>query len=318
MKPIEIAGAKVSAIGLGTAQFGAGVPERDAFAQLDRFVEAGNLVDTAHVYSDWIPGETSRSERVIGRWLHSRGGRARVFISTKGAHPRFERMDVPRLSPGEIESDLLGSLKCLQTDYIDLYFLHRDDPGRPVGEILETLEAHRRAGRIRAYGCSNWTLGRLAEARDYAAAHGMAGFCCNQLLWSLAAVNPAGVDDPTLVAMDGPTWRFHRDAGLPAMAYMAAAGGWFAHRQRGDTGDALRRRYDTPENEVTYARLLPLSRESGLSLTALSLAWFAAAPFPAAALASFSRPAQLEEAARLLETELDPTLIDALGKAKGI
>lgn len=316
MKKVRIAGVPVSPIGLGTAQFGARLPEAEAMRQLDRYVESGNLIDTAHVYSDWAPGERSRSERIIGRWLKSRGGRERVFLSTKGAHPRLETMDVPRLSDREIAEDLEGSLACLGTDYVDLYFLHRDDPSRPVGEILECLEGHRRAGKLRAYGCSNWTLPRLREARDYADAHGLTGFACNQLLWSLAAVNFDNVADKTLVGMDGPTWRYHRDAGLAAMAYMSAANGYFEHRRRGDLGEAARRQYDRPENDAAYAALLALSERYGLGLTALSLAWFAAAPFPAAALASFSRPEQLEEATGLLETELPEALIAELAKLR--
>ena len=318
MKKIRIAeGIEISPIGLGTSHFGVRVSEAEAFWQMDRYVESGNLIDTAHVYSDWVPGERSRSERIIGRWLKSRGGRDRVIISTKGGHPSPGSMHVPRLSPAEITGDLEDSLRCLGVDSVDLYFLHRDDVTRPVGEMLECLEAHRRAGRIRAYGCSNWTLPRLLEARAYAEAHGLPGFVCNQLMWSLAVVDPKGIGDPTMVCMDGPTYRLHRDTGMAAIAYTSVANGYFAHRQRGDLSDAAHGPYAVPANDALYARLLELSGAYGLSLTALSLAYFSAVPFPAAALASFRREEQLGECLSLLEADIDPELLRTLSHLRG-
>ena len=92
----------VSPVGLGTAFFGTQLPEGDALAQLDRYAEVGNLIDTARVYGDWESGIRGRSERIIGKWLSGRGGRERIVISSKGAHPRLDRMNVPRLAPEEI------------------------------------------------------------------------------------------------------------------------------------------------------------------------------------------------------------------------
>ena len=290
----------VSPVGLGTAFFGTQLPEGDALAQLDRYAEVGNLIDTARVYGDWENGIRGRSERIIGKWLSGRGGRDRIVISSKGAHPRLDRMDVPRLAPDEIQGDLESSLRALNTEYIDLYFLHRDDPDRPVGEILEGLEAHRKAGRIRYYGCSNWKLPRIIEARRYAQAHGLSGFVCNQLMWSLAVPNALNIGDKTLVGMDRETYAFHRETGMAAMAYMSIAGGYFAHLEKGDLREAAREKYDVPVNATLYERLRSLSAEYGVSLADLSLLYFATAPFPAVALASFSRPGQLEQCLALM------------------
>ncbi|MDO4866099.1 MAG: aldo/keto reductase [Clostridia bacterium] len=303
---------KVSPIGLGTVNFGTGVSEEDCFEQLDRYLDAGNLIDTAHVYGDWVPGERGRSERVIGKWLASRRCRERVVISTKGAHPRLTHMDSPRVKPEEIRLDLEESLRCLQTDVIDLYFLHRDDPTRPVGELLECLEDLRKAGRIRSYGCSNWRLPRMIEAARYAQAHGLRGFVCNQLMWSLAAVNPAQVSDPTLVGMDAETYAYHRQSRMAAMAYMSIANGYFAHLARGDLKASVRLKYDQPINSVIYGRLRELSKAHDLSITQLSLLYFAAMPFPSVALASFSSIAQLEECAQLLQIPDRPEIYPEL------
>ncbi len=117
-------GLSVSPIGLGTVSFGTGLSEADCFAQLDRYAQIGNLIDTARVYGDWTPGPRGKSERIIGKWLASRRCRDRVIISTKGGHPRLDSMNVPRLSPGDIQGDLELSLRAPGTDAIGLYFLH--------------------------------------------------------------------------------------------------------------------------------------------------------------------------------------------------
>ena len=304
MRKVGITGdLKVSPVGLGTVNFGTGLSEADSMDQMDRYLEVGNLIDTAHVYGDWEPGVRGRSERVIGKWLSLRGGRDRVIISTKGAHPRLESMDIPRVTPEAIRRDLEESLRCLNTEYVDLYFLHRDDPARPVGESLECLERLRGEGKIRAYGCSNWRLDRILEAERYAKAHSLSGFVCNQLMWSLAAVDMAQVADKTLVGMDGRTYAWHRRSQMAAMAYMSVANGYFDHLAAGDLREAVRIKYGLPINAVIHKRLCELSAKTGMSLTALSLLYFSAAPFPAVALASFSSPKQMEACTGLLQRE---------------
>src|SRR5947209_362139 len=137
-------------------------------ALLDTWLEVGgNIIDTAHVYNG------GNSERAVGLWLRERGARERITILDKGAHPNADRV---RVTPEDITCDLRDSLARLKTDYIDLYLLHRDDPPVPVGPIVEALEEHRRAGRIQAYGGSNWSTRRLEAANAYARAHGLQGF----------------------------------------------------------------------------------------------------------------------------------------------
>ncbi|MDD3243783.1 MAG: aldo/keto reductase, partial [Eubacteriales bacterium] len=177
-------GLAVSRVCLGTAGYGAAIPQAAALAQLDTYRElGGNFLDTARCYNDWIPGERHRSEKTLGKWMKARNCRGEMVLSTKGGHPPFENMHAPRLAPQELDADLEGSLRDLQTDYIDLYFLHRDDERRSVGDILEHLERKVREGKILHYGCSNWRLPRVLEAAAYAAAHGLQGFCCDQIMW---------------------------------------------------------------------------------------------------------------------------------------
>jgi hypothetical protein len=122
-----------STLPLGTDYFGTEL--------MDHYLEAGgNVIDTAECYACWLPGGEHQSEKVIGEWSRERGTRDQIVLSTKGAHPKLESMDVPLLSKAEIQEDLDSSLRRLSVEQIDLYWLHRDSTGYPVAEILESLE----------------------------------------------------------------------------------------------------------------------------------------------------------------------------------
>ena len=135
----------MSKIVMGTDYFGVNIPEDTAFALLDKYIAlGGNTIDTARVYGKAPapdPDEAyANSEPIVGRWLTSRGCRDKIFLVTKGAHPSMKDMNCRRLDRASIDSDVAMSLHELNTDYIDLYFLHRDDPSRPVEEIIDTLD----------------------------------------------------------------------------------------------------------------------------------------------------------------------------------
>ena len=131
-------------------------------------------------------------------------------------------------------------------------------------------------------------------------------------MWSLAAVNPTKIWDPTLVWMDAETYAYHCRSGMPAMAYMSIANGYFAHLAKGDLKESVRATYDMPINATIYKQLGKLSDKYQLSMTMLSLLYFSAAPFPAIALTSFSRTEQMEECIRLLQTENVPEIIQEM------
>ena len=167
---------------------------------MDHYFEAGgNVIDTAESYACWVPGGEHQSEKVIGEWLRERGARDQIVLSTKGAHPKLESMDIPRLSKAEIEADLDSSLQRLGVECIDLYWLHRDSPGYPVEEILQSLEGFRKEGKIKHAGFSNWRQSRAEEARLAAERLGFEGFVASQNMWSLAQPDISQAD---------PTWAF--------------------------------------------------------------------------------------------------------------
>ena len=298
-----------SVICLGTGSFGISVESERSWALMDRFVASGgNFMDTALVYGEWLPDGKGRSEQTVGAWMKARGNRHDIIVGTKGAHPRLDTMNVARLSRQEIVGDLDESLRNLGTDYIDLYWLHRDDRDRPVADILSTLNEQVAAGKIRAFGCSNWRLDRIEEAQAYAAEHGIHGFAGNQLWWSLARPNDAAISDPTLEQMDEPTMRYHQEHGLAAMAYTSQARGFFAKLDSAEgASEGLLKTYENPQNRERFMRLKQLSEQTGESLSVLALAYIANQAFPSFPIAGCSTMLQLEDNLRagdvILEAE---------------
>ncbi len=142
------------------------------------FERGGNAFDTAYVYG----GGTQ--EKLLGQWVKNRGIREEVVIIGKGAHTPF-------CTPEHLSRELLISLERLQTDYVDIYFMHRDNPDIPVGEFIDVLNEHVRAGRIKVFGGSNWTLERVEKANKYAKRKSLQGFSAVSNNFSLARmVNP--------------------------------------------------------------------------------------------------------------------------------
>jgi aryl-alcohol dehydrogenase-like predicted oxidoreductase len=263
---------------LGTAVFGKTVPPAESSALLDAYLDAGgNFLDTAKMYADWLPGEPSSSEKTLGRWMKERRNRGRVIVATKGGS-LDPATKLARLARADLESDLAASLAHLQVDVIDLYWLHRDDTARPVGEIVETLAAQVRAGKIRYAGCSNWTLARIQAAQAYAATHGLPAFAGNQMKWSLAVADPEAGGDPTMVAMDAPTWAYHRGTSLAAVPFSSQAGGWFQKRDK--SGGAPAGAFATGANERRYRAVREIAGETGFSLTQIVLGYLLSQPFP--------------------------------------
>lgn len=279
---IPVTELKASIICFGTQSMGAEISKSDSFTLLDTFVDqGGNFLDTAHIYSDWIPGEKGRSERIIGEWIKERGIRDKVIIGTKGAHPNFEIMNVPRLSNNEITSDLDESLKYLKTDYVDLYWLHRDDPKRSVEEILENMNCKVKDGKVRYFGCSNWKPARIKEAAEYAARKGISGFVANQMMWSLAVPNKDAIADKTIVSMDEEGIRLHKELGLTAVPYSSQAQGFFSKMKLKGT-DGLDQRlkdiYHNTHNLKVFERAQKLAEQLSMSITEISLSYIISQP----------------------------------------
>jgi 1-deoxyxylulose-5-phosphate synthase len=243
----------------------------DAWAEL-----GGTTIDTAENYS------AGESEVEIGRWLRDSGMGDRTVVITKGGHPYDGRN---RITAADIETDLLGSLDRLKRDRIELYLLHRDDPSVPVGEVLGILNGHREAGRITAFGGSNWSTERLAEAQAYADANGVQGFSASSPNLALAVwTEPPW--EACVSASDPASRAWYERTRLPLIAWSSQAAGYFAgpDRTSDPVADAGRRVYDTDDNQERYARAERLAAQRGVTASQIALAWVLEQPFPVVAV----------------------------------
>jgi aryl-alcohol dehydrogenase-like predicted oxidoreductase len=246
-----------------------------AFALFDAVYANGiTAFDTANQYGE---GEV---ERTLGLWLRERGVADEVFVITKGAHHSVDRR---RVTPFDITADLYDSLARLQVESIDLYLLHRDDLSVPVGPIIEILTEHQRAGRIRAFGASNWTHERVAEANAYAAEHGWTPFAASSPHFSLAEqVNPPWRDT---VAIGGPpgeaarAWYLSRH--MPIFAWSGLAGGFWLGKYTRDNLDSFSAEgdrlsiycYASEDNFRRLDRVRALADAKGASIPQIALAY---------------------------------------------
>ncbi len=305
-----------SKIVLGTDYFGTTVSEKDAFLLMDVFMDAGgNCIDTARVYTAWLLDGEGASESLIGRWLKQRGNREKVVISTKGGHPPVKRMNEGRLSRACIESDLEESLKVLNVNEIDLYWLHRDEVTRPVEEIMETMSRLVSSGKIRAIGCSNWKIERIREANAYAQTHGLVPFCASQIQWSLAFSTPEAHKDPTIVCMNGEDYTWYLENNLPVMAYSSQAQGFFsmaaAHGLNSINQKAFER-FLTPENIARLERVKAYAAQNGLSHTAVVLGYILCNRLPAMAIIGCKTMEQLKDSLTAADIMMQADLADWL------
>jgi len=306
-------GPAVSELCLGTGGYGTSVDADSAWAIMDRFVElGGTFLDTAHIYGAWAPEGIGASERVVGSWVNVRGCRRAVVIGTKGGHPDLATMDVSRLAPKDIASDLCESLERLGTDYVDVYWLHRDDPDIPVGEIVDALNEHLAMGLVRSIGCSNWTTARQEAAAAWAASHRKVGFCASQIGYSLALANPGSAGYAGMLYMDKAAHAYHQRTGTSVVAYSSQAGGFFSGKYASDdvpdrvANQGVVRTYYSEENFRRLARAQALAAEHGRMANEVNLAYLMSQPFPVVPIVGSQNPAQVDASCAACGWRLTP------------
>jgi aryl-alcohol dehydrogenase-like predicted oxidoreductase len=283
----------------------------ESLALLDGvFAQGGTTFDTAHGYGG------GAVERVLGRWVAERGLRDRVVIIGKGAHHNQDR---ERVTPFDITADLHDSLARLKTDYIDLYLLHRDDPTKPVGPIVEILNEHKAAGRIHAFGGSNWSVRRIEEANEYAEKHGLTGFVASSPNFSLAV--QAQAPWPNCISISGPEMEAERQwyirHNTPLFTWSSLAGGFFSGRFRRDNLDSFTdgldklavTTYCTETNFQRLDRAQQLAEEKGLTVTQIAMAYVFSVPLNIFALVGSATPDEFKANVEASEVKLTPAEI---------
>ncbi|MBR1739089.1 MAG: aldo/keto reductase [Ruminococcus sp.] len=287
---------KLPALTFGTANFDRADSMGEYFGLLDKYTELGGwCIDTARVYCDWVEGGSDVSEKTVGEWLEQRGCRDRILVATKGGHPARESI-TPRLSKEELTADLEKSLECLKTDYIDIYFLHRDDPDIPVEEIMPVLDNFYRQGRVHFIGVSNWTTARIEEANRFAAANGLEPIRISQINYSLAHASTDILGDDTLVCMDTKEYAWYQRNDFPVMAFSPQAKGFFAKLAKGDAANNLpESQYASTANLARLAKVKRISAESGMPPAVVPLAYLNSQKFFVSSVFAVTKLWQMEE-----------------------
>ena len=257
---------KISAVALGTDVYGTELDAKTSLSLLDEYFDlGGNIIDTASVYG----GEDEHiSEKLIGKWITEKKNRDKLFISTKGAHPRTSSMHIPRLSKDEINKDIEMSLKNLKTDYVDIYWLHRDDETVPIEPILHTLSDLVKSGKTRHIGLSNWSHKRIDEINKYAKEQGFPLIISSQIQFSLAKLVSKDYD-PTLVIMDDSEYDYFKNHDMSVFAYASQAKGFFSKLNAGGVENLSKKAYDryySDHNLKVFERIKKISENKGISI----------------------------------------------------
>ncbi|MBS2961598.1 aldo/keto reductase [Actinocrinis puniceicyclus] len=293
---------------LGGNVFGWSADETASFAILDAYAAAGgNFIDTADVYSLWAPGNTGgESERIIGRWLASRGNRDAMVIATKVS----KLPSRAGLSAANIRAAAEDSLRRLGIDCIDLYYAHSDDPGTPIEETLGAFDALVREGKVRYIAASNFTASRLAQSLAFSDRAGLARYSALQNHYNLLERTEYERDLAPLLDREG----------VPGVAFYGLARGFLAGRYRpGVEVDSVRSGgvagYRNERGYRVLAALDQVAEAHETTVAAVALAWLAAQPTVAAPIASARTVQQLAELLPFTELELTPVELSALNAA---
>ncbi len=315
MTPLGRSGLSTAPLAFGGNVFGWTADEATSFALLDAFVGAGfNLIDTADVYSRWAPGHAGgESETVIGNWLAARRGsgvRERVVLATKVGNPMGD--DRKGLSPEWIRQAVDDSLRRLQTDRIDLYQAHIDDPETPLEDTLGAFADLMRAGKVRAIGASNHTAARLQEALELSARLNLPRYETLQPLFNLLDRVPYEAELQALCVREG----------VAVINYFGLARGFLTGKYRSEAdlaqslrGAGVKSAYYNERGWRVLAALDAAAAKRGATPAQLALAWQMRQPGIAAPIASATSLTQWNELVPAATLELSQAEMDEMSTA---
>lgn len=311
-------------IAMGTMNFGSTVSEELAFQMMDRYLEVGgNWYDTAHMYAAWVPDGLGKSEITLGKWIKARGTRDKIFVSTKGGFEYgesslYESNDIPRLEHDYIIAQCDDSLRRLQLDYVDVYFLHTDDPTKPVSDIMDFMDEIVKSGRARAIGASNWSAERVNEANIYARAHGKTEFTISQINWSVGYLELHDRLPADEMTMSPAQYEYYMNHGMPVMGFASQARGIFSKgiaagcSFEGMKGDMDRIRYFNDRNYRRMLKVKEICDRDGVSPAAVIVDYIADNKLPGLSIIGASSMKQLEDSLSAAEYTLPEADIEAI------
>jgi len=304
-------GIKLYPLAFGGNVFGWTVTESMSFTLLDAFVDAGfSLIDTADVYSRWVSGHNGgESETIIGKWVRRSGKREKVVIATKvGKEMGPNRKG---LSKFYIMRAVEDSLKRLQTDYIDLYQSHADDPETPLEETFEAYAQLIKEGKVRAIGASNYAADRLSQALQVSKNKGYPAYQCLQPLFNLYDRADYERELEPLC----------RENGLGVICYFSLASGFLTgkYRSKADMANSVRgdmvKKYLNQRGVRILETLDRVAQQYDVTPATVALAWLINRPGITAPIASSTNLEQLSELVEATKVKLNPSSIELLNQA---
>ncbi|MFD2247002.1 aldo/keto reductase [Pontibacter ruber] len=304
-------GIEIAPLVFGGNVFGWTADEQTSFRLLDAFVEAGfNCIDTANVYSVWAPGNKGgESETIIGKWLRNRSDRDRIIIATKVGGQMGDGKK--GLAKDYIRQEVEASLKRLQTDYIDLYQSHYDDPSTPIEETLEAYGQLIREGKVRAIGASNFSGERLEQALKASEQNGLPRYESFQPEYNLYDREDYEREIEPICTRYG----------LGVISYYALASGFLTgkYRSEDDLGKSPRgqgvKNYLNERGFRILKALDEVAEQYNTTPASVSIAWLMGRPSITAPIASATKLEQLHDLAKAAQLNLDQAAIEKLNQA---
>ena len=310
MKALDGSPIRVSRIAIGSAMSMGALKKEQIFAVYDAYCAlGGNCIDTARYYNQGM------AEQTVGEWLQSRGCRGQIVLSSKGGHPADEAPEVSRLTKKDLLADLEASLCALGTDYIDLYWIHKDDPHKSPEEIAETAHAVVQTGKVRCIGCSNFHTDRIAAVNACAEKNGWGGFACSQLQWSLTATKEEYFRQFGAVVMDDASYAWYYGRQMPVFCFSSQAQGFFARAAAGGLDSLpphLQRFYGSPENMLRLEKVRQYAAQHHVPVSAPVLGYLVDNKLPAVALIGAENVEMLRQSMCGGDLEMTPAEADAL------
>lgn len=313
MRQVELghSGILVSEMGYGCMMFGPKLEEQEAHAQLDAYLEhGGTMLDTANIYGRRKidnSGHAGRSEEIIGTWLKARGNRSKVVLASKVgfAYPGIEYGTSAR----QIREECEKSLRRLQTDYLDLYYLHTDDQNTPMEETLGTLNDLVQEGKVRAIGASNFSAWRLERARQICASHNWAQICCIQQRYSyLRPKQDAVFTGQKYVVED--LREYIADTGITLLAYCPLLKGAYVNPEK-----PFMEQYISADSKRRLEVLEQVTAETGYSKVQIIYYWLMHHQPNAIPLVTTTNDRQFAEAMGTLDITLSEAPMKLLSEA---
>lgn len=309
-RQLGASGLALTPLVLGGNVFGWTADKAASFRILDAFAEAGGvMIDTADVYSAWVPGhQGGESESVIGEWLRTSGKRDKMLIATKVGMLPWDGTEKGKISPDRIAAQAEASLARLGIDAIDLYFIHQDDHDTPQEDVLGALGTLIDAGKVHTIGASNFSAMRLKSALDLADKHGLPHFRALQNEYNLIGRHK----------FEGELQDLCITHNIGVVPFYGIASGYLSgkYRSAADFGKSVRggrmQAYMDGKGPAVLAAMDQVAAETGATLAQIALAWLAAQPGVTAPIASATSVEQLTELLGFWDLALTQDQLDRL------